>query len=233
MIVSHKYRFIFLKNNKCAGSSIEIALSKFCGPEDIVGNLAPPEEELRKSLGYAGMQNHEVPPQHYTLMDRINVMLGKPKPRYYSHMRARELVPRIDPEVWRSYFKFCFVRNPWDRVASLHYHRARDGERTTLDKSKVTTDKVLSRLNDRGWGLYTIRNKVVVDACYRYEKLTDELEAMRLRIGLPEPIELPNAKGGYRKKKGKQSYRELFSEEEKNRIARHFSKEIEMFGYAF
>ncbi len=233
MIVSHKYRFIFLKNNKCAGSSIEIGLSKFCGPDDIGAPLAPDEEALRKSLGYAGRQNNMVPPEHYTLMDRLNVLMGKPEPRYTSHMRAFELIPRIDPEVWNSYFKFCFVRNPWDRVASLHYHRARDGQRTTLEKSRVTTDKVLARLNNRGWGLYTIKDKVVVDQLYRYENLTDELEALRLRVGLPEPIELPNAKGEYRKEKGRKSYQALFSEDEKNRIAKHFRKEIEMFGYEY
>ncbi|MEL6382956.1 MAG: chondroitin 4-O-sulfotransferase, partial [Cyanobacteria bacterium J06626_18] len=32
MIISHEYKFIFLKTRKTAGTSIEIALSKFCGP---------------------------------------------------------------------------------------------------------------------------------------------------------------------------------------------------------
>ena len=44
MIVSHKNRFIFLKTRKTAGSSIEIALSKHCGPEDIITKIAPSEE---------------------------------------------------------------------------------------------------------------------------------------------------------------------------------------------
>ena len=38
MIVSHSRKFIFLKTRKTAGTSLEIALSKYCGPEDI---LAP------------------------------------------------------------------------------------------------------------------------------------------------------------------------------------------------
>ena len=233
MIISHRHKFIFLKNNKCAGSSIEIALSKFCGPDDVLSVLSAEEEALRVSLGYAPMQNNVVPPEHYTLMDHYKVLRGQPKPRYHSHMRARELIKRIDPEIWSSYFKFCFVRNPWDRVTSLHYHRAGDGVRTSLDKSSVTTDKVLSRLNARGWGMYTINEKPVVDAFYRYENMSEEIEKLRLRLGLTEPLELPNTKGEYRKKKGTQGYQELLSETEKNRIAKHLKKEIDLFGYEF
>jgi len=36
MIVSHKYKFIFLKPFKVGGSSVLQALGQHCGPEDIV-----------------------------------------------------------------------------------------------------------------------------------------------------------------------------------------------------
>jgi hypothetical protein len=32
MIVSHRYRYIFIKTKKTTGTSIEIALSRHCGP---------------------------------------------------------------------------------------------------------------------------------------------------------------------------------------------------------
>ena len=40
MIVSHKHKFIFLKTKKTAGTSIELALSPFCGDSDILAPLA-------------------------------------------------------------------------------------------------------------------------------------------------------------------------------------------------
>ena len=69
MIVSHKNRFIFLKTRKTAGSSIEIALSKHCGPEDIITKIAPSEEELRLGLGYRGRQNTQIPLNMYRKWD--------------------------------------------------------------------------------------------------------------------------------------------------------------------
>jgi len=46
MIVSHKYKYIFLKTNKTAGTSVEIALSSYCGDEDIIAGIAKEDERL-------------------------------------------------------------------------------------------------------------------------------------------------------------------------------------------
>ena len=36
MIISHRYKFIYLKGHKVAGSSLSLALGKFCGSNDSV-----------------------------------------------------------------------------------------------------------------------------------------------------------------------------------------------------
>ena len=72
MIISHKYKFIFLKTSKTAGTSIEIALSKFCGENDIITPISKEDELLRKELKYRGPQNHQFSFYDYTFIDYIN-----------------------------------------------------------------------------------------------------------------------------------------------------------------
>ena len=55
MIVSHEHKFIFLKTKKTAGTSIELALSQLCGPDDIITPLTQIDEALR--AGGRGAQN--------------------------------------------------------------------------------------------------------------------------------------------------------------------------------
>jgi hypothetical protein len=55
MILSHEHKFIFLRTKKTAGTSIELALSELCGPDDIITPLTR-EDEARRT-GRRGAQN--------------------------------------------------------------------------------------------------------------------------------------------------------------------------------
>ena len=52
MIVSHAHKFIFIKTKKTAGTSLEIALSKYCGAEDVLAPLVDHDEKAR--FGHRG-----------------------------------------------------------------------------------------------------------------------------------------------------------------------------------
>jgi hypothetical protein len=230
MIISHKYRYIFLKTTKTAGTSIEIALAKFSGPEDIITPISPEDEKIRKKLGYQGPMNYSTPLRGYGIKDfALFLLKGRRKRWFYNHITAKEVRARVGLQIWDGYFKFCVERNPWDRVVSLYYWQNRTEPRQPFS-AFVQSDAPLS-LKRKGFDLYTIDGRVAVDKICRYENLSEELEAIRTRLGIPEKLDLPHAKSRFRKEK--ESYRDIYGEKEKEKIAELFSDEIKLFGYEF
>ena len=114
MIISHQYKFIFIKTAKTAGTSIEIALSKFCGEKDIITPITSEDEIIRKELKYRGPQNYLAPISEYKIKDFARLLLyRKKKGKYYNHISAREIIKHTGKAVWKNYYKFCFERNPF------------------------------------------------------------------------------------------------------------------------
>lgn len=230
MIISHRHRFIFIKTNKTAGTSVEIALSRFCGEDDVITQLPPKDEATRASLGGRGAQHHYAPLSTYGLRDFKNRLLHRHrKIRYYNHISGQEIREFIGADVWDGYFKFCIERNPWDRVISLYYWVNKSEPRMPI--SDFVASDAIRILKERGRGLYTLNGEVAADRICLFESLADDLEEVRQQIGLPDRLELPRAKASHRK--DRRSYRELLSDEDRDRIAELFSEEIELFGYEF
>ena len=70
MIISHKYKFIFIKPEKTAGSSLEIALSKYCDHNDIITTIG--EEYIRKKI--PNLVTLTVPKTHVLLNPNNNLL---------------------------------------------------------------------------------------------------------------------------------------------------------------
>jgi len=234
MIISHKHQFIFLKTTKTAGTSVELALSRFCGPNDIITPLSSEEEQKRREIGGTPPQNY-LPTSRfqYTGLDWWKLLSrGKTPNRYMEHMPARKIRRRIGREAWNQYFKFCIARNPWDRVISQYYWRQKDLREEEMPSiMEFLESRHTQSLRRKGFNLYTLGGEVVVDKICLYEKLREDLEEVRQHLELPESLELPKAKSGIRR--DKRHYSEVLSEAEKNRIAELFKEEIQLLGYEY
>lgn len=228
MILSHERRFIFIKTAKTAGTSIEIALSKFLGPDDVLTPTASGDDAVRRISGGRLPQNYRRTMAHYTPLDLLRLVLhGVPKARFHKHMGAAEIRSLISERVWNSYFKFSVERNPWDRAISLYHWRKRAGLEESI--TEFVASGSLKDLRRKGRDLYTIDGTICVDRILRFEDLERELEQVRQLIGLPRPLDLPRAKGSTRT--DRRHYTEVLTAEDRQRIAEMFKEEIELMGY--
>ena len=126
MIVSHLHRFILLKTQKTGGTSVELALSQICGPDDIVTPLTEDDEKLRGSVK---AQNYVIPEARRAPSASLLRLLGKRGARagteFHEHMNASDVRRAIGPEVFDAYLKVTIVRNPWDREVSRYFWATR------------------------------------------------------------------------------------------------------------
>ncbi len=145
-----------------------------------------------------------------------------------NHDSAAFIMEHMDPDLWSSYFKFCFERNPWDKVISYFFWRHRDGRKGPLPP---VSQFIQSGSADdvKGFELYSRGSEIVVDEVFFYEDLERALGTIRDRLGLEETPSLPAAKTRFRT--DRRHYREVLDQQDRDRIARIYAREITHFGY--
>ena len=238
MIISHEHEFIFLKTRKTAGSSIERFLDPLVGPDAIVTPVLPPPP------GHAP-RNHDrffnpfpelvrvartpKKPNAMPMRRRVKRPLSdvKRKRAYYNHMDAQRIRDRVGRRVWDRYFKFCFERDPWEKVVSLFYF--------TLDSPDLRSpasfsDFVLDFRLPFDWPIYSIDGTPAVDFIGRYESLSQDLAAVLAHVGIDQPVELSREKSGARITQ-QDRVEARFTPELDARVAKVFEPEIRLFGY--
>lgn len=228
MIISHKYKFIFIKTAKTAGTSIEVFLSQYCGEEDIVTRILPPIEPHR-ARNYEEFWNpipEIIQNKGRGIGGTFKALLQRKK--YYNHIPASLVKSRTPTKIWNSYFKFCVERNPWDKTLS-HYHMMND--RTD---GGISFDEYINKGNFCiNLPNYVDANgRVLVDKVIKYESLRDELGVVFQELGIPfDGLLGVRAKSEHRK--DRRPYQDVFSDKHRRVIQTAFDKEIETHGYVF
>jgi hypothetical protein len=252
VIISHSRKFIFIKTIKTAGSSLELALSRYCAPGDVITRLWPDEEEVRRHIGGVAPQNyHARPPRSGSVWvfsdpkwnlgfrGALMRLAGRKQGRVlHQHWKAAQLRQMLPEEVWSNYFKFTIIRNPFHRIESQYYWE--NFGITKYDKSVHTYESFDQWLRYNGeainlnWATYTEDDRILVDHIIKYEELDDGLREVERRLGLDgglvETMATVRAKEGVRPKDRPAG--ETLEHRHRRLIEIMCEKEIALGGYA-
>lgn len=194
MLISHRKKFIYTKTIKTAGTSVEAYFEKYClsiesdSESSALVKKGSREEYIGKSgiIGYRG-----------------NNSKGK---EYINHMSAKSIKNKVGSDVWQKYFKFCVIRNPFDKLVS-YYHfikkQARKNHPIKMAHGENDIDKFRNWIKGGGRVLdrdkYLINGEICIDYFIYFEELHKGIKEVCERLNIPfEPKSIPKLKYGLR-----------------------------------
>lgn len=232
-IVSHKYKTIFLKTMKTAGSSVEAALVKVCDTKDWVATGSD-LEPLDHSFFHTPNRTVSALPRERGLKRKISRVYVPPAWRLYQHSSAIDVKRNVGAAIWAEYYKITVERNPWDRMLSLWRWRNPTGA--------LSFEEFLGGIEagheDHGlkgresswsnWPIYTIGDNIVADKVIIYSILEEDIERAFKSQGIPVVDPLPKLKAGHRHPTDEIG---KLTDDQIDRIGKLHLREVEAFGF--
>ncbi|HEX2595616.1 MAG TPA: sulfotransferase family 2 domain-containing protein [Luteimonas sp.] len=171
-----------------------------------------------------------------------NPDLGPPR---LAHLRARDYVQKkwVTPEQFDSYFRFAFVRNPWDRTASFY----RTGYDRVCSFPRFVRFHLPRLLERKPWFfgpqaeyLHAENGTLLVDFVGRYERLAADFREVCNQLGIPDGT-LPHANDSNHNigpvarllRRRPRPYTDMFDARSKTLVARIYADDIDAFKYRF
>lgn len=205
VLISHRKKFIYIKNEKVAGTTIEIFFEKYCtdpNKEHVANHWTP---TIISNYGIIGKRGER----------KVN--------KYFNHMSAKNILKHLGEDIFKSYFKFCAVRNPFDKMVSLYFYLG--------ENEKISFKEFCKKENCRNIERYKINDKLVCDFYIRYENLNEDIKKVCKILNIEYKKELL---GSYKSEcREERDYRKFYDEETKKIVYEKHKEEFELFGYKF
>lgn len=203
MILSHDWRFIFLKTRKTAGTSVEIALSRICGPLDVLTPISPVDQALRFQDSGALPRNYllggtPAPPERAGMQQHFAQQLNsyQPSARLFNHITAAQVRPLVGARIWQTYFRFTIERDPFQRLESQYFWRMQFQDQP-VEFSRWLRSGVPR--DTRNAAVYFDGDTLGVDFVADHARLSEDIALLAETMGWPDPGDLPRAKSHTRR----------------------------------
>lgn len=217
MLVSHRNRFIYTKTVKTAGTSVESYFEPYCMPEG-EWTFSPCREPHVSDAGIIGYRGSE--------------SSGK---EWFNHMPAADIRDKVGNKIWNEYFKFCVIRNPFDKVVSHFFFLEKQRSAGPEDAGKLV-ERFRKWIAEGGFPIdrdkYLIDGEICVDYFIRFEDLENGIRQVCERVKVPfEPERLPKLKAGIRDSSIPLS--DFYNAETTQLIAKAYEFELDTLGYGY
>ncbi|MDO6692470.1 sulfotransferase family 2 domain-containing protein [Aliiglaciecola sp. 3_MG-2023] len=223
MLISHQYNFIFIHIYKTAGTSI---MNEFVPHSRLIDRLAYQNTLSRLIFG------------------QINNLMGwsddgmKQFTGHHKHAKAHEVEDKMGTKAFSSYYKFSFVRNPFDLIVSKYFY-------ILQSKKHVSHKKVLnmSFLDFLKWHLSKKpplqidflmnqhRDRKLVDYIGRFENLTEDTSKIKKNLGLEVSNGIEHRNPSLNRKS--KNYQDYYDDESKSLVSNYFQLDLELLGYNY
>ncbi len=220
-LVSHTYRFVFLKTFKTASTSVEGYLERFCLPEGTeTGDMLRPAV-----ISDAGI----VAPR-----GKLHRQPGMP---WRGHMAAAKVRDELGAAIWDSYTRIHTTRNVYERLISNFGANHRDAmQRDTAQADRIAAFRDWLLKGEKSlWDLemYMIDGQPATDTAIRYEHLHADMAALSHRLNLPayDSSKLPYWRNHEQRRKRLGDPADYYDSTCIDFVKTHFAWEIETFGY--
>jgi hypothetical protein len=208
MLISDSHQFIFLRMRKVASTSMKTILLPMCLPRP-AGRIAH-----LKSRAWLEWDYHR-----YV---------------FRAHDDIRAAQRRMPAESFTRYFKFAFVRNPWDRLVSeYNFLLERPAHGRHKKVKKLSDFKHFIHMQVKRNDAYQInmlcdqQGKLLMDFVGKLENLEEDWQTVCKKIGIPyQQLQRKNATQH-------RHYQDYYDDETRQLVGRHWSREIELFEYTF
>ena len=211
VLVSHRYKFIYFKNLKVAGTSVESFFGQFC-------------VDPSKKYTYQGQADQQI--SKYGILGGRGGGKGN---QWMRHKSAKKVKRDLGSQKFNSYFKFCVVRNPWDKVVSQFFF-ANPGKNSVSAFNRHIARK---NIGTKNWGAHTLNDKPICDYYIRFENLESGIKEVCRKLGIkPDLANFPQFKSQYRPR-ARKDYHSMYSTKTRKLIRERHKKEIQYFGYKY